>query len=495
MKRLNQIEGKLPPQAVDLEEAILGAIMMEKSSIESVIDLLIPTCFYKDSHALIFKAILSLESAKQPIDILTVTEELKKAGKLDEVGGAYYITQLTDKVTSTANLVYHSQVLVEKYLAREVIRLTGEFQSRGFSDEEDIFELIEELYKQIDIIKNYGIVDDNAPFNIQVDERVKEKEIMVRDGVKFTGIGTGNDILDKIIGGFVKQNLIVIAARPGMGKSVKGLNYAKECAMQGKTAIVFSLEMSSQELIDRYIVEQSGIPLQLYRANNLTHYQMDDLRAGAKALRKLPIVISDTPSINCNHIRRKIKSVQKTSEVGLIVVDYIQLMTAVDNKGNREQEISSISRGLKAIAKEFNLPVIALAQVSRAAESTKEKRPGLEHLRESGAIENDADIVMFIYRPAYYFAYGSFPVEKESNGNIIYCMYSKENIGQIDYERRSELLVAKNRNGEPGGMVKEHFIGHLSKFVELDKLTTEDPFVVEAIKPMDNSDIFNPAPF
>jgi len=197
MKRLNQIEGKLPPQAVDLEEAILGAIMMEKSSIESVIDLLIPTCFYKDSHALIFKAILSLESAKQPIDILTVTEELKKAGKLDEVGGAYYITQLTDKVTSTANLVYHSQVLVEKYLAREVIRLTGEFQSRGFSDEEDIFELIEELYKQIDIIKNYGIVDDNAPFNIQVDERVKEKEIMVRDGVKFTGIGTGNDALDK----------------------------------------------------------------------------------------------------------------------------------------------------------------------------------------------------------------------------------------------------------------------------------------------------------
>ena len=484
--------GKLPPQDIELEYAVLGAIMLDKNVVDAALELLVPECFYKDSNSLVFKSIVKLAKDKSPVDILTVTAQLKKDGNLDSVGGAFAVAQLTNNVASTANVEFHSRIIVEKYLAREVIRIAGEFQSKAYNDEEDVFETLDELYKQIDTIRNFGVSDNDAPFAMQVDERVKEKEKMVADGIKFTGISTGNTSLDKVLGGFVKQNLVIVAARPGMGKSVKGLDYAKECAVQGKTAVVFSLEMSSQELIDRFLVTQAQIPLHHYRSNELHHYQVDQIKTAGKALKSLPIVISDKPSINCNHIRRKVKSVIKShGNLGLIVVDYLQLMTSTEKLNNREQEVSSVSRGLKAIAKEFDVPVIALVQVGRGAEQSKDKRPELSHLRESGSIESDADVVMFIYRPRYYFDYGKHPDD----------IYSMDNITESDYETLSELLIAKNRNGIPNAMVKEKFLGAFSTFKEHGHTESADPFAITApdfmaiaSKLTDNTDLA-PAPF
>ncbi len=477
-------EAKLPPQEIDLEEAVLGVLLIEKGAYEVIGDILTKECFYKDANGIIFKAITELYNEKSPIDLLTVTNRLRKSNELDVVGGAFYLTQLTNNVASGANIEYHARLIVEAFLAREVIRIGGEFTSRAFNGDEDVFELMEEYFKAVDAIKNYGVDGIQVPFQVEVDNRVAEKVQMVKDGVKFTGITTGNPKLDSITGGWVKQNLIIIGARPAMGKSVKGLNYAKHCALSGKPVAVFSLEMSTQELIDRYIVEEAEIPLHHYRSNDLSPYQMDMIRNAAKNLKKLPITIYDTPAINCQFVRRKAKAViKKYGSIGLIVVDYLQLMTPDSKQGNREQEIGSISRGLKAIAKELGVPVIALAQVGRGVELTKDKRPDLSHLRESGSIENDADVVMFIYRPSYYFEWGKHPDEE----------YSMESIGNSDYEMAAELLIAKNRNGVPNAKIKERFIGAFSTFRTLEQTTTT---FMDDSEP-ENNDInqFNDSPF
>jgi len=460
--------GKIPPSAIDLEEAVLGGLLIESANhLDDVMAILSGRCFYKEAHNLIYKAIIDLYNAKEPVDILTVTAQLKKSEELELVGGGYYITQLTNRVASNANIIFHARLVAEAYLAREIIRIGGEFQNRAFEDSQDVFELIEELHKEVDNLKNYGVDGNEVPLSVQIDERIAEKDKLVKDGVKFTGITTGNDKLDSITGGWVKQNLIIVAGRPGSGKSVKGLDYAKHCAKSGKYAVVFSLEMSTQELIDRFIVAECQIPLHHYRANNLTHYQMEQIKYGAKELKKLPMIIYDKGAIDCSFIRRKAKSaIKRHGSIGMIVVDYLQLMTAEGKNGNREQEVSSISRGLKALAKELDVPVIALAQVGRGSEQSKDKRPDLSHLRESGQIEGDADVVMFIYRAAYHFSYGKHPDDE----------YSQDNISESEYDLVAELLVAKNRNGVPSAKIKEKFMGAFSTFYQYgtDNMT---PFV------------------
>lgn len=483
-RKTHMPEALIPPQEIELEEAILGALMLENSSYEIIADLLRPECFYKDSHGLIFKAISQLYESKHPIDILTVTAELKKLGKLDEIGGAFYVTQLTDRVVGATNILNHARIVVEAYLAREIIRISGEYQRKAFNPMEDVFELMDGLNKEIDQIVNYGTDQaDSIPLSVSVDQRIKEKERMVKEGITFTGIPTGSDKLDKITGGWVKQNLIIIAARPAMGKSVKAMQYSKVSAQNGHGVLFFSLEMSTQELIDRFIVEDQEIPLHEYRANKLTDYDLVKIRNAGNSLKKLPIVFDDTPAITPKYILRKAKKAKKSGfPLGLIVVDYLQLMSADDKTKVREQEISQISRGLKNIGKELDIPVIALAQVGRSAELSKDKRPDLSHLRESGAIENDADVVAFIYRPSYYFEYGEHPDSE----------YSQDNISVTDYNFLSEFIVAKNRNGIPNAKIKEKFYGVYSKFTEAE-IEVIDPFNT----PIDNSDIkpFTDTPF
>lgn len=460
MKKRNfDIGGLLPPQDIELEEAVLGGLMLEKDAYERVSDILKPEVFYKESHGLIYKAIVGLIEAKENVDILTVASKLRKDGNLEEAGGAYFLTQLTNRVASAANIETHAHFLAEKYLSREVIRLSMDFQSRSYKDEEDVFDMIDELYLGIESLKNFGSGEASVPFSTMLKERVELKSKLAKEGVHFTGIPTGNETLDKTIGGFVKKNLYIFAARPAMGKSVKALEYAKNCAKYGEAAAVFSLEMSAEQLTDRYLVSQSNILASDYRDNNLTPYDLEILENSRKELSRLPIHIYDTPAINLSFIKKKANLIKKNGQkLGMIVIDYIQLMTGNTQVkgGNREQEIAGISRGLKTLAMELDCSVIALAQLSREVERSSDKRPNLSHLRESGSIEQDADAVMFLYRPSYYFEQKDNPNEEYSNNSMT----------EEEYKRVAEIIIGKNRNGVAGVVVREKFYGEYSKFIQ-----------------------------
>jgi replicative DNA helicase len=313
---------------------------------------------------------------------------------------------------------------------------------------------------------------------------------MVKEGVKFMGIPTGNEYLDGVTGGFMDSNLIIIAARPAMGKSVKALEYAKACAeLSKKPVAIFSLEMSSDELVDRFLVNHCMVDLTLYRTNKLTPYDLQSLNIGRDVLNRLPIHIYDNPNVNTNFIKRKYNQLKKKGvELGMIVVDYLQLMTTngVKSKnGSREQEVSEISRGLKILSKELDIPILALAQVGRSAERNSDKRPTLSDLRESGSIENDADVVMFLYRPSYYF-------HKQEECPDDY--YSPSNMTDRDYQDAAEVIIAKNRNGIPNATINEKFFGQYSKFVDAKKSDdNEDVFPFIRISAnLDDSDSETP---
>jgi replicative DNA helicase len=451
----------LPPSDIELEVALLGTLMLMPDSYELVSTLIRKEVFYKQEHAVIFKAIETLHKDKAKVDILTITAQLRKTNEIDMVGGAYGLTKMADSVASSAHIEYHARILVEKYLSREIIRITAAYQTSAFQDEEDVFDLMDEIAKEIDNIRNYASDEEqDKPLTLSLEERGKEKRRMVKEGLISSGIPTGNKKVDKVIGGWVNQNLIILAARPSMGKSVKAMNYAKKSAESGAPVLFFSLEMSTQELIDRFIVEEARIPLHDYRANNLTDYDLDKIDVAVKTLKKLPLQIIDKASINPRFIRKKVKQyIKNHGKIGMIIIDYLQLMTPSEKTNNREQEVASVSRELKAIAKEFNIPVMALAQVARSVTQSTDKRPDLSHLRESGSIEQDADVVLAIYRPSYYFEYGQHPDGKESDGK-----YNQGNIGSTEYEQASELLILKNRNGVAFGAIDEKFIGMFSTF-------------------------------
>ena len=467
-KSFEDIGGMMPPQEIELEEAILGALMLDKDAYERICEIITPETFYKENHKEIFKAIVNLINDKKNVDILTVTSELRKNGKLDYVGGAYLITQLTDRVISAANIESHAAFVAEKYLSREIIRIGSEFTRRAYKDEDDIFEVIDELYAQVDILKGFGSGSDSGKsFRDMLKERVELKEKMVKEGVKFMGIPTGNEYLDKVLGGFINSNVILVGARPAMGKSVKAMEFAKACAeLGGKPAAIFSLEMSSDELVDRFLVNECMIDLTLYRTNQLTPYDLQRLSNGKNALSRLPIHIYDNPNVNTNFIKRKYAQLKKKGvELGMIVIDYLQLMAtngAKSKNGSREQEVSEISRGLKILAKELDVPIIALVQVGRSAERNSDKRPTLSDLRETGQLEQDADIVMFLYRPSYYF-------HKQEECPDDY--YSPNNMTDRDYQDAAEIIIAKNRNGIPNATINEKFFGQYSKFVDAKKST------------------------
>lgn len=452
--------GLMPPCDVDLEVAVLGALMLIPDSYEKVSSILRSDVFYKNEHVLVYKAIETLHKNKAKVDILTTTAQLRKTNELDLVGGAYALTMLTESVTSSAHIEYHARILVEKYLSREVIRISSEYQTMAFKDEDDVFEMLDEMAKDVDSARNYTADEEmDKPLSVSLQERSKEKRRMVKEGIISTGIPTGNKKVDKVVGGWVKQNLIILAARPSMGKSVKAMNYARIAAEAGEPVLFFSLEMSTQELVDRFIVEEAKIPLHDYRSNNLTDYDLDKIDVAVRALQKLPIQIIDKASISPRFVRKKIKQHLKNNKLGMVIIDYLQLMSPSEKTNNREQEVASVSRELKGIAKEFEIPVMALSQVARSVTQTMDKRPDLSHLRESGSIEQDADVVLAIYRPSYYFEYGQHPDEKDSDGK-----FNRENIGQTEYEQAAELLILKNRNGVAFGAIDERFIGMFSTF-------------------------------
>ncbi|MBK8362677.1 MAG: replicative DNA helicase [Bacteroidetes bacterium] len=416
--------GKLPPQALDLEEACLGALMLEKDALTKVIDILHPDSFYKDSHRLIFQAIRRLFERSEPIDILTVTNELKKSGELDIVGGPYAITQLTNRVASAANIEYHSRIILQKHIQRELIRISAETIKDAYEDTSDVFMLLDKAEKNLFEVAQGNIRRNYQEMSTMVSEAYKQIEAARLHGTGVTGVQSGFTDLDRITSGWQKSDLIIIAARPGMGKTAFVLSLARNAAIGFNRPIaVFSLEMSSVQLVQRMISSETGIPSDKLRKGTLDNTEWQKL------------------------VSRRLKAMYN---IEMIVVDYLQLMRSdVDAKsGNREQEISTISRSLKALAKELNVPVIALSQLSRAVESRGgSKRPQLSDLRESGAIEQDADMVTFIYRPEYY------GIEFDEDNNPT--------------KGTAEIIIAKHRNGALD-TVRLKFINHLAKFTDLD---------------------------
>ena len=447
------VYGKLPPQAKELEEAVLGAVMLEKSAFDTVVEILKPECFYVDAHQRIFKIFQTLAQQNIPIDMLTVVEELKKNEELEETGGPYYITKLTNAVVSTANIEAHARIILQKFIQRELIRISGEIISDAYEDSTDVFDLLDDSEsKMFNITNNYlkKNYEDIGNALAKTINRIDELRNKTED---ISGVPSGFANLDRVTYGWQPTDLIVLAARPSVGKTALALNLARNAALNPikKTPVgLFSLEMSSSQLVQRILSAESEIALEKIARGKLEEYEYQQLHTkGIKKLEQAPIFIDDTAALNIFEFRAKARRLVNKHHVGLIIIDYLQLMSGTGDRGaNREQEISNISRNLKALAKELNIPIIALSQLSRAVETRKEsKMPQLSDLRESGAIEQDADMVMFIYRPEYY--------ENFSNEN------GESTRGE------THIKIAKHRNGSLEN-IKLRAMLHIQKFEEWD---------------------------
>ena len=453
-------KGKLPPQATDLEEVVLGAMMIDKKGVDEIIDILNPDVFYREQHRHIFEAIFKLFENSEPIDLLTVSSQLKKDAKLDLAGGEFYLVQLTQKVASSAHIEFHARIILQKYIQRSLIKISNEIIEDSYDETTDVFDLLDSAESKLYEVTQGNIKrSTETAQNLVIQAKKKIQEIANKEGL--SGIPSGFDKLDKLTSGWQPSDLVIVAARPGMGKTALTLSMARNMAVgQDIPVAFFSLEMSSVQLITRLISSETGLSSEKLRTGRLEKHEWEQLNVKVKDLEKAPLFIDDTPSLSIFDLRAKARRLSSQHGIKLIIIDYLQLMTAGGSgkNGNREQEISTISRNLKALAKELNVPVIALSQLSRAVETRGgSKRPLLSDLRESGAIEQDADIVSFIYRPEYY------------------------KIDEWDDEERSptegqgEFIVAKHRNGGLDN-IRLKFIGHLGKFDNLDDFGTPFEF-------------------
>ncbi len=450
-KIINLEKGKLPPQAPDLEEAVLGAMMTDKKGIDEVIDILHPEVFYDRRHQEIYAAIYKLFQNSEPIDLLTVSNQLRKSGKLDLAGGDFYIIGLTQKIASSAHIEFHSRVILQKYIQRRLIWISSEIIESAYDETSDVFDLLDEAEGKIFEITQGNLKKEPENAQSLVQQALdKIQEISNQEGM--SGLTTGFTKLDALTSGWQSTDLIIIAARPGMGKTAFVISMAKNMAIDFKYPVaLFSLEMSSVQLITRMISSETGLNSEKLRKGNLEPHEWEQLNVKVKKLSDAPIFIDDTPALSIFDLRAKARRLVSKHGVKILVIDYLQLMTAGGSGGNREQEISAISRNLKALAKELNVPVIALSQLSRAVETrTGSKRPLLSDLRESGAIEQDADIVSFIYRPEYY------------------GMTDWDDDNHTPCEGQGEFIVAKHRNG---GLdkIRLKFTKHLAEFSDLEE--------------------------
>jgi replicative DNA helicase len=452
---LNIELGKIPPQAIDLEEAVLGAIMLEKDAILEVIDILSPECFYKEEHQKIFQAVLNLSSSNKAIDILTVTEELKKTKVLDEVGGPLYITQLTSRVASAAHLEYHARIVAQKHIQRELIRVSSEIQSKAFEDSMDVNDLLDFSEAELFNITQGNIKKESQKLNVLIKEAIAQIEEASKRADSLYGIPSGFTKLDRLTNGWQKSDLVIIAARPSMGKTALVLSMARNMAVEhNRSVAIFSLEMASLQLVNRLIVAETELPSHRIRNGKLAEFEWQQLDYKIKKLVEASIYIDDTPAISIFELRAKCRRLKRQHNIDIVIIDYLQLMSGTsDTKFSREQEVSAISRALKSLAKELDIPVIALSQLNRSVEIRGgNKRPQLSDLRESGAIEQDADMVIFIHRPEVY----GFNQDEEGNSMI----------------GMAEIILAKHRNG-PIGDVQLKFTKELAKFTDLEENVLE----------------------
>ena len=453
--------GKMPPQAVDIEKAVLGAMLIDSEAVLEISDLLTPETFYTPEHQLIFKSILSLAKKMHPIDIITVCRELKNTDSLDIIGGEIYISELTDRVATSAHIEFHAKILHQKYIARQLITIGAKIQQRSFNENEDVQDLVEFAESQV-----YNLSNNDGKKQVSLISNLTQKslEALEKRSIEkksVIGLPCGFSQVDRITGGFQPSEFIIIAARPAMGKTSYALNVCRNMAIDFDIPVaVFSLEMSETQLTDRLLISESGITGDNYKAGRLSDSEWDTIEVTSGKIEKAKIFIDDTAAISVWELRSKARKLVRLG-VRAVVIDYLQLMTAgKDYSGNREGEISTISRTLKAIAKELNIVIIALSQLNRGLEMRADKRPMLSDLRESGAIEQDADIVMFIHRPEYY------GIKNDENGESTYGL--------------AEIIIAKHRSGQTG-KVKLKFNGSTVKFSDCEnEIVKPTQIVVES---------------
>lgn len=454
LDQLNVQYGKIPPQAIDVEEAVLGALMLERDAFIGVADVLTEDCFYKEEHREIFKVIKELSMQDHPVDLLIVTQELKNRDLLEKVGGPLYITQLTSKVASAAHLEFHARIIAQKYIQRELIRSCSEIQTNAYDDTKDVDELINEAESAIFKISEGNIKKETQPIKPILKEAVELIEEASKRDDGLSGIPSGFTKVDRITSGWQKTDLVIVAARPAMGKTAFVLSMTRNMAVDWKKPVaMFSLEMSSIQLVNRLIASESELGSEKIKKGNLVGDDWDRLNQSIQVLDEAPIFVDDTPALSIFEFRAKARRLKMQHDIGIILVDYLQLMTAGgEGRGSREQEVSMISRSLKAIAKELDVPIIALSQLNRSVESREGKRPQLSDLRESGAIEQDADMVIFIHRPEYY------GITEDEEG------HSLRNV--------AEIIIAKHRNGAVGD-VRLTFRKELAKFLDMEEYPTD----------------------
>ncbi len=445
--------GKIPPQSRELEDAVLGAVMLEKGAFDNVVEILKPECFYVDANQKIFSAMMGLAQKSMPIDLLTVVEELKFREELEVIGGAFYVSKLTNSVVSSANIETHARIILQKFIQRELIRISGETISDAYEDSTDVFDLLDEAESRLFEITNNHLRKNFDSIDVVLMKTIKRIDDMRNRQEDVTGVPSGYASLDKVTYGWQNSDLIILAARPSVGKTAFALNLARNAALHPTkpTPIAFfSLEMSSAQLVQRILSAESDIPLEKISRGRMEEHEMKQLyKKGIEPLSKAPIFIDDTAALNIFELRAKCRRLKTKHGIGLIIIDYLQLMSGGgDNRNsNREQEISTISRNLKGLAKELQVPIIALSQLSREVEKRKEgnKIPQLSDLRESGAIEQDADMVMFLYRPEYY--------DITSN-----------EMGE-NTKGETHVRIAKHRNGSLEN-IKLKALLHIQKFLD-----------------------------
>lgn len=443
-----QLENKLPPQNIEAEQSVLGALLIDKDAIIKISDILKPSDFYKEAHAVIYQEMQNLFEAREPIDVLSLSNKLEEKGKLEEIGGKSYLVSLANSVPTTANIVHYAKIVQKKSTLRKLIQTAGEIAELGYNETEAIENILDQAeYKLFGVSQKY-LKSQIFPIKDILTETFERIDELHKGDGKLRGIPTGFVDLDNLLAGLQRSDLVILASRPSMGKTSLSLDIARHIAVEEKIPVgIFSLEMSKEQLVDRMLCSQANIDLWKMRTGKLSDNPENDeftrINHAMGILSEAPIFIDDTPLCNVMEIRTKARRLQAEHKMGFMVVDYLQLIEGKDATDNRVQQVSDITRALKGIARELNIPVLALSQLSRAVEMRHPQIPQLADLRESGSIEQDADVVMFIYREE---------------------MYKKE----TDRKNIAEIYVRKHRNG-PTGMVELYFDHDKVSFRNLEK--------------------------
>lgn len=436
---------RIPPQNLEAEKAVLAAMMLDKDAIYEAVQIIKAEDFYKDAHSVLYQAIVDLTEKGEPVDLITLTEVLRQESNLEKVGGVSYIAEVANSVGTAASIVHYARLVRDKSLLRTLIKTATNIATRGYEAGEEPEDLLDDAERMVLEVSKDRTRSGLVAVSEVLENTVEKLEILQNQKSEITGLSSGFKDLDNMTSGWQNSDLVIVAARPAMGKTSFCLNIAQHAAVKEHTPVaIFSLEMSREQLTQRILSSMAMLDQQKIRNGRMLDEDWIALTNAIGPLAESPLYIDDTPAISVREIRAKTRRLKAEKGLGLIVIDYLQLMSGNRRSESRQQEISEISRNLKALARELDVPIIALSQLSRAVEQTQDKRPGLSHLRESGAIEQDADIVMFIYREEYY--------NPESEKKAI-----------------AEIIIAKHRNG-PVGSVELAFLKEFTKFADLARM-------------------------